>query len=437
MRGRLAPLRRSFPEGELARRAPPRSGSFPKVSPRREGTAVVLLLFWCGLLAGLLVGSARGYSFDYTVPSAGGCPARDRFGAPTVAINRRWSTSLASPPTIFTVAAAGTSSQLDEIEQTILAAFNAWTGVTGTTVNAGSYPGALAPIQRTAVQDACANDQGTNPTGLNSICFNQTSAAFTTGVLAFTRVFTATTAGQTLGSSGPAAFPGQILEADILFRKDGQVTFATPGVLASNPNSYDLESLLIHELGHFFGLDHSVVWRAAMFPFAPPPGTFLGERPSSSAPDAPLADDDRTGVRALYPDPNDTVHVGTIQGHVVPANPFALARLTATSANRPVTGIFGAHVVAVNADAGTVVAGALAGWSCDPANPPPSFDGGYRIERLAVGQTYEIYAEPLLGVVQPGSMAGAFANLCSTTNSTPCLPPPVDTNFASRTLSAP
>ncbi len=174
-----------------------------------------------------------------------------------------------------------------------------------------------------------------------------------------------------------------------------------------------------------------------MFPFAPPPGTILGQRPSASEPDAPLADDDRTGLRALYPDPNDMVHVGTIEGHVVPANPLSLAGLTATSANRPVTGIFGAHVVAVDAATGAVVAAALAGWSCDPANPPESFDGGYQIERLAVGQTYEIYVEPLTGVVQPGGMAGAFANLCSTTDSTPCLTPPVDANFVSRVLPAP
>jgi Matrixin len=429
---RLFPAKRNGAWG-----APPGMGRFPGMLCRRAGAALALMIFWLAVLAGLLVETAGGYSFAYTAPSAGGCPARDSFNVPTTAINRRWSTSLASPPVIFTVAAEGTSSQLDEIEQTILAAFGSWAGVTGTTVNTGSYPGSLAPLARTSVQNACANDQATNPTGLNTICFNQTSAAFTTGVLAFTRIFTAAAAGQTIGSSAPAAFPGQILEADILFRNDGQYTFATPGALAGNPGSFDLESLLIHELGHFFGLGHSPVWRAAMFPFAPPPGMFLGERPSTNSPDAPLADDDRTGLRALYPDPNDTVHTGKILGHVVPANPLALARLTATSANRPVTGIFGAHVVAVDAGTGAVVAGVVAGWSCDPANPPPRFDGGYEIERLTVGKTYQIYAEPLIGLVQPGNLDEAFTNLCSTTNSTPCLTPPVNTDFASRTLPAP
>ena len=75
------------------------------------------------------------------------------------------------------------------------------------------------------------------------------------------------------------------------------------------------------------GLDHSAVIRAIMFPFAPPPGQFLGLRPTGSVPDGPLADDDRTGIRVQYPDPNDTLNVGAIRGRIVPANPFALASL--------------------------------------------------------------------------------------------------------------
>jgi hypothetical protein len=47
------------------------------------------------------------------------------------------------------------------------------------------------------------------------------------------------------------------------------------------------------------GLDHSAVIRAIMFPFVPPPGQFLGERPNLAIPDGPLADDDRTGIRAV------------------------------------------------------------------------------------------------------------------------------------------
>src|SRR5208282_1517134 len=98
------------------------------------------------------------------------------------------------------------------------------------------------------------------------------------------------------------------------------------------------------------------------------PGQFLGNRPTAQAPDSPLSDDDRTGIRALYPDPNDAINIGAIRGHVLPANPFALATLPAPSPGVYVTGIFGAHVVAVNADTGAVIAATLGGWTCDSSN---------------------------------------------------------------------
>src|SRR4029077_18903259 len=193
----------------------------------------------------------------------------------------------------------------------------------------------------------------------------------------------------------PAAFAGQILDADTLFRNDGQGTFATPSALATpqGAGAYDLESLLTHELGHWFGLSHSAVWRAIMFPFAPPPGSFLGARPTAQVPDGPLAEADATGVRGAYADSSDAVHTGTIKGHVVPANPFTLATIPSPSTGRSVTGIFGAHVVAVDADTGAVIAGTLRGWSCDAANPPAKFDGSYELDRLSAGHNYKIYAE--------------------------------------------
>jgi hypothetical protein len=245
--------------------------------PDFEQTRICAAFALLVLLMTVGAGSGAAYSLNYAVPASGGCPVPTRM-ATTPPISRQWSTSLpTSPQTIFTVAAPGTSQQVDEIQQTILDAFSAWTGVSGTTLDATTYPSALAPLGQTATQDACMNDQGTNLTGQNTICFNQSSAAFTTGVLAFTRVFAATAPGQTVGTT-TSTFTGQILEADILVRNDGQVTFATPGALASNPNSYDLESILIHELGHLFGLEHSPIWRAVMSPFAPAPGALSGSK---------------------------------------------------------------------------------------------------------------------------------------------------------------
>ena len=110
----------------------------------------------------------------------------------------------------------------------------------------------------------------------------------------------------------------------------------------------------------------------------------------------------------LYPDPSDTMHVGTISGHVLPANPLVLP------VSPPgVTGIFPAQVVAVDNATGAVAAAVMAGWSCsDPG--PAQFDGSFSIERLAVGtsQNYQIYAEPLDGPVTLGNVIYNLTSLC-------------------------
>jgi hypothetical protein len=377
---------------------------------------------------------AAGYLMDTTVPQAGGCPAVDRWNlSATAPLDRLWSTSLPSAPaTIITVAAAGTPAQATEIEQAITDSFGAWSGVSGTTINATNFPGMLAPLGQVSAADSCTDDAEDNVDGLNTICFNQSSMGFSSGVLAFTRVITANAPGVSVGASGPAAFAGQILDADTLFRNDGQATFATPDALASAPGAYDLESLLTHEIGHWFGFDHSAVWRAIMFPFAPPPGQFLGSRPTAQAPDGPLSDDDRAGIRLLYPDPNDTVNVGAISGRVLPANPFALAAIPPPSAGESVTGIFGAHVVAVDSDTGAVIAATLGGWSCDASNSVLQFDGSYAIERLPVGHNYAIYAEPLVGLAQPADFGDALNDLCGADSNPACATPAVNTNFNPR-----
>jgi hypothetical protein len=83
-------------------------------------------------------------------------------------------------------------------------------------------------------------------------------------------------------------------------------------------------------------------------------------------------------LRLQYPDPNDTLNVGAIRGRIVPANPFTLATFAAPSPGVPVSGMMGAHVVAVDAETGSVIAGTLAGWSCDTANLP---DAVWRLVR--------------------------------------------------------
>jgi len=175
-----------------------------------------------------------------------------------------------------------------------------------------------------------------------------------------------------------------------------------------------------------------------MFPFAPAPGTFTGMRPTAQQPDAPLADDDRTGLRVLYHDLADTQFIGSIQGRIVPANPLSIP------ASPPgVTGVFGTHVVAVDAASGSVIAGTLGGWSCQ-APGPAQFDGTYEIGALAVNHTYKTYSEPLNGAVGPSEVSNALVSLCRNSTTDPgwpalqsCVVPQPNLEFTTTTRPPP
>jgi matrixin len=378
------------------------------------------------------------YSFNLIVPDvrqlasiSGGsaCPVRGHQLTAAGSIAVQWSTALnANPVTILTQDQTA-SGRLTEIEQTITQSLAVWTGVSGTLL----LPATLAPLTRTVTQNACGAD------GLNTICFDQADMAFTPGVLAFTRVISADLLGVQVGGSAVSTELGQILDADIYFNpSDPNTTFATPQELAAAPTSYDLESVLKHELGHFLGFSHSAVWAAMMFPFAPAPGTISGARPTTLQPDAPLGDDDRTGLRVLYPDPADTVRQGFISGKITPANPLALPNFPPG-----VTGVFGGHVVAVDNSTGAVIGATLGGWSCT-APGPAQFDGSYQIAGLAVGSSYTVYAEALNGAANPSQFNNGMMSLCRNTTTDAgwpplqaCVVPAVDISFTTRTRPGP
>jgi len=382
--------------------------------------------------------AAHGYALNEIVPDvrqpsnvSGGsaCPVHAHQLTGAGSLSFRWSTVLGSNPTTILTQDPTPAGSLNEIEQTIQQSLSVWTNVPGTTLT----PASLAPLTRISSANVCGID------GINSICFDQPDMAFTPGVLAFTRVVTADAIGIQVGSGPISTEVGQILDADIYFNpSDSLTSFATPQALSANPGSYDLESILTHELGHTLGFSHSAVWSAMMFPFAPAPGTFTGQRPTAQQPDAPLADDDRTGLRVLYHDPNDTLYVGSIQGHIIPANPISLPL-----APPGVTGVFGAHVVAIDATSGAVIAGTLGGWSCT-APGPVQFDGNYEIDQLPIGQSYKIYAEPLDGAVAPSDVSNALVSLCRNPTTDPgwppvqgCVVPPAYTTFTARTRPLP
>jgi hypothetical protein len=377
---------------------------------------------------------AYAYAFNMIVPDvrqpaalSGGsaCPVpAHQLNAPG-SIAFRWSTALGSSPTTILTQNPPGDAQLAEIEQVIDAAIAAWTHVAGATLQ----PSSFAPITRITTANACGSD------GVNSICFDQADGAFTPGVLGFTRVITADRIGVQVGNGAPATEVGQILDADIYFDpSDATIAYATPAALGTDPRAYDLESLLTHEMGHALGFSHSAVWSAMMYPYAPAPGTFTGARPTTQQPDAALGEDDRSGLRVLYPDISNPLYSGSIRGRVLPANPLSLP-----TAPLGVTGVFGAHVVAIDAGSGAVAGAAIGGWSCTGSGPA-QFDGGYAINGLPVGHSYTVYAEPLDGVVVPANVWNALAALCrnaGTDGGWPlqqsCVVPDAVTGFTTRT----
>ena len=374
----------------------------------------------------LVVGAAnpaRAYVLNWQIADTGdprnvgvsACPQATRLDpSQPGGLDRRWDTTLG--PNILTTPGYSGGPQA-ELQSVILDSFAAWTGVSGSALSPASY----APLATVSGGNSC-----TPSDGLNTICFAQDDS-FSPGVLAYTRVVTADAVGQALGPK-TASFVGQILDADV--ELNPAITFATPGALAANPVAYDLESILIHELGHTLGFAESPLAGAAMFPFAPAPGSFRGARPAPGSPDAPLADDDRAAVRVLYP---GSTLFGVIRGRILPANPLSLSALPATASGMPVTGYYGAHVVAFDAATGAVVAGTLGGWSCGPAQQKTSFDGTYQIGGLPLGRTYIVYVEPLSGPVSPAALPGPLlSEPCRAGSANACTPPAPNTLFSAR-----
>ncbi len=361
------------------------------------------LILGMALALGLypLLPPASAYVLNRTVGNSGGCPQYDRHNLGAT-IDRRW---IVSFPTnkYFTqsgaIGATPTAGQILEISQAIESSFDVWASAGTSLVRSSLQP--LVQVSTTTTNDCNFTDNR------NTICFNEPDA-FATGVIAFTIV--------SVNFSNPV---GEILDADVLFNPDPNISLATRQ--AQSSSHYDLESVMTHELGHFFGFSHSSVMRAMMYPFAPAPGTFHGGAApadrcpivTSSGPlcDTPLSDDDRAGLRVLYPNAADTLNIGSIAGRILPANPISNAS-AAQPTPGPLTGIFGAHVVAEDADSGAVMASIVAGWSCNPSTGQIQFDGSYKIEGLPVNRNYKLLVEPLDQPTTAPNISNALNDLC-------------------------
>lgn len=135
---------------------------------------------------------------------------------------------------------------------------------------------------------------------------------------------------------------GALIESDIFFNSAFQWSTAAAG----ETGRYDLESIALHEIGHFSGLGHSALGEtelistggrrvlsaeAVMFPIAFAPGSIAART---------LKADDIAGISDLYPDGDFRTTDGSLSG-------------TVTRDGQP---LFGAHVVAFDPAAGTMVA---------------------------------------------------------------------------------
>jgi len=243
------------------------------------------------------------------------------------------------------------------VHDVIAAAFAAWQAAPNTTL--GVTEGPMTNV----------SSEAASPASINLVCFVCTDADFSKDntTLAVTITTTSDAAGQSDGHGGITAFAGQILKADIIFNPAVQFTTDPGGV------GEDLQTVATHEVGHFFGLGHSAIVRAIMFPFA---SDILS-----------LSYDDVAGISTLYPKETPDFQAGTISGHL---------RLKSG------TGVFGAHVFAESTTATEPLGPNI---RKSPIGILTRTDGSYTIVGLPA-DTYTVTIEPLDGPVTNSDIDG-------------------------------
>jgi hypothetical protein len=158
----------------------------------------------------------------------------------------------------------------------------------------------------------------------------------------------------------------RMTEADIVYNP--AIQFSTTGAA----NAQDVESVSVHEIGHFVGQTHSPLLQATMFPSGGA-GATTGRS---------LSEDDRAGLRTLYPG----------------ATASSFATVTGLVRRSPTQVVSGAHVVLKDLPTGRSVTGGV-------TLPNGTFSIGSGPPGL-----YTVYAEPLDGPFAAGNLAGGIWN---------------------------
>ncbi|HWR13246.1 MAG TPA: matrixin family metalloprotease [Terriglobales bacterium] len=231
------------------------------------------------------------------------------------------------------------------VHDVMVASFATWT----------TAPNAALGVNEGA--NSGVGSQEASPSNENLICFVCTDADFTqdSSTLAITITTTANNAGESDGHGGTSRFGGQIIKSDILFNP--KVQYTTGGTDGEN-----LQVIATHEIGHFFGLDHSGVVRAIMFPFAGSTTT--------------LSYDDVAGISTVYPSASQQFAPGSISGRIAFTNGG---------------GVFGAHVFAESTTSNLPIGGNIRKSPISTLTAP---DGTYTIRGIPA-DTYNVTAEPL------------------------------------------
>ncbi|MCK6556342.1 matrixin family metalloprotease [Candidatus Binatia bacterium] len=204
--------------------------------------------------------------------------------------------------------------------------------------------------------------------GVNLVTFTDPDVLFPPGVLAVAITFSFAqdtaidTANADLDGDGTADIPTGTYPAGTIF--DGDIVFnsSEPWSTAGAGGSIDVRAVALHEIGHFFGLCHSMIRDAVMWPFL---------SANIAAARTPKADDVAYASFYYPAQPAYGAAFGAIRGRLV--NGFSNAA------------VLGGHVFAVDPLSGQSVVGAYSGD-----------DGSYTIPALAAGN-YLVAIEPLDG----------------------------------------